>query len=63
MELKIIIDSRSKDGKTLLNYLRNLSYVKILEKDNKPYNSEFVEEILTRSKSKSLVTIKDANNI
>ena len=63
MELKIIIDSRSKDGKTLLNYLRNLSYVKILEKDNKPYNSEFVEEILTRFKSKSLVTIKDANNI
>ena len=63
MELKIIIDRRSKDGKTLLNYLRNLSYVKILEKDNKPYNSKFVEEILTRFKSKSLVTIKDANNI
>jgi hypothetical protein len=63
MEVKIKIDSRSEDGKTLLNYLQNLSYVKILEKDNSPYDPEFVKEIQTRSKSKNLITIKDSEGI
>lgn len=63
MELKIKIDGRNKDGKTLLDYLRNLSYVKILEKDNQTYNPEFVKEILIRSKSENFVTIKDVDNI
>jgi hypothetical protein len=65
MELTLKINTRSKDSKTLLEYLQNLSYVEVIKGSDKPksnYNPEFVEMVkkATRSKKGKIV---DPNNL
>jgi hypothetical protein len=65
MELTLKINTRSKDSKTLLEYLQNLSYVEIVKGINKTksnYNSEFVEMVQKSVKSKK-GKIVDPNNL
>lgn len=58
METIIIqIDNRSKDAKALLNYLQNLSYVKVIthsKEEETVYNKEFVKQIRKSEKQKSV---------
>jgi hypothetical protein len=50
--IQIAINDKSKEAKALLEYLKNLSFVKILDKDpssdqtiESPYDEEFVQKI------------------
>ena len=50
--VQIAINNKSKEAKALLEYLKNLTFVKILDKDfniekniENPYNEEFVKKI------------------
>jgi DNA-dependent RNA polymerase auxiliary subunit epsilon len=55
MELTLKINTRTKDSKTLLEYLQNLSYVeivKVLNDTKSNYNIEFVEMVQKSAKSK-----------
>ncbi len=55
MELTLKINTRTKDSKTLLEYLQNLSYVeivKVLNNTKSNYNIEFVEMVQKSAKSK-----------
>lgn len=55
MELTLKINTRSKDSKTLLEYLQNLSYVEVIKGVNKSktnYNPEFVAMIKKSAKTK-----------
>lgn len=60
METIIIqIDNKSKDAKTLLSYLQNLSFVKVVTKPDEErtekefYNKEFVKQIRESESQKS----------
>jgi hypothetical protein len=50
MSTIVKIDTRSKEAKSLLTYLRSLSFVKVEEKD--PYDPEFVKMVLKSAASK-----------
>jgi hypothetical protein len=50
--VQITINNKSKEAKALLEYLKNLSFVKILDEkfsseqiEKSPYNDEFVKKI------------------
>lgn len=45
----ILVNDKSKEGKALLEHLKQLSYVEIVDGDN--YDNEFVEKILKRTKN------------
>jgi len=49
----VIIDTQSKEAKRLVDYLKTISYVKVIEdrqEDNPKYDPDFVEKIKRREK-------------
>lgn len=53
----VIIDTKSKEGKRLVDYLRTVKYVKVVEEnqgDSPDYNSDFVNKIKEREKQASV---------
>jgi hypothetical protein len=61
----VIIDTRSKEAKRLVDYLKTVKYVKVID-DNvnegeENYNPDFVEMIKKREKQKSVKL--DINNL
>jgi hypothetical protein len=54
---KAIIDTQSKEAKRLVDYLRTISYVKVIKenkKDASKYDSDFVDKIKKREKKASV---------
>lgn len=54
---KAIIDTQSKEAKRLVDYLKTISYVKVIEesqKDSSKYDPDFVEKINEREKQPSV---------
>jgi hypothetical protein len=65
MELTLKINTRSKDSKTLLEYLQNLSYVEVIKRSQKTksnYNPQFIEMVQKSAKTKK-GKIVDPNNL
>jgi len=53
----VIIDTKSKEGKRLVDYLRTVKYVKVVEEnhgDSPDYDSDFVNKIKEREKQASV---------
>jgi len=53
----VIIDTQSKEAKRLVDYLKTISYVKVIEenqKDASKYNPDFVDKIKKREKQASV---------
>ena len=53
----VIIDTQSKEAKRLVDYLKTISYVKVVEdglEDNPKYNPDFVSKINKREKQASV---------
>lgn len=53
----VIIDTKSKEGKRLVDYLRTVKYVKVVEEnqgDSPDYSSDFVNKIKEREKQASV---------
>jgi hypothetical protein len=54
---KVIIDTQSKEAKRLVDYLKTISYVKVIEesqKDSSKYDPDFVDKINKREKQASV---------
>ena len=60
----VIIDTQSKEAKRLVDYLKTISYVKVIEesqKDTSKYDPDFVDKINKREK---LASVKlDVDNL
>jgi proteasome assembly chaperone (PAC2) family protein len=53
----VIIDTQSKEAQRLVEYLKTISYVKIVEdslEDKTKYDSDFVDKIKKRKKQTSI---------
>ena len=53
----VIIDTQSKEAKRLVDYLKTISYVKVVEEsqeDNPKYDPDFVDKIKKRKKQASV---------
>lgn len=53
----VIIDTQSKEAKRLVDYLKTVSYVKVIEESKKnvsKYNPDFVDKIKKRDKQASV---------
>ena len=53
----VIIDTQSKEAKRLVDYLKTISYVKVIEesqKDASKYDPNFVDKIKKREKQASV---------
>ncbi len=63
MELTINIDTRKKDAKVFLEYIKSLSFVSFPKKEN--YNKEFVKKIKDAEKEieKGNTTRINPNNV
>ncbi len=62
MELTIRIDTRKKDAKVFLEYIKSLSFVSFSKKEEEPvYNKKFVKKIKDAEKRAEYVTINPDN--
>lgn len=53
----VIIDTQSKEAKRLVDYLKTISYVKVIEeskKDASKYDPDFIDKIKKREKQASV---------
>lgn len=53
----VIIDTQSKEAKRLVDYLKTISYVKVVkdsQEDNPKYDPDFVGKIIKREKQASV---------
>ncbi len=53
----VIIDTRKKEAKRLIEFLKTISYVHVVEgnqEDNPDYNPDFVKKIKEREKQASI---------
>jgi hypothetical protein len=53
----VIIDTRSKEAKRLVDYLKTIRYVRVVENSNEDspnYNPDFVDKIKKREKQASV---------
>lgn len=50
----IVIDTRSKEAQRLVEYLKTIKYVKVLENENAEPDEAFVEKIKTREKQEAV---------
>jgi uncharacterized protein YlbG (UPF0298 family) len=60
----VIIDTQSKEAKRLVDYLKTISYVKVIEesqKDALKYDPDFVDKIKKREKQASVIL--DVDNL
>jgi len=60
----VIIDTQSKEAKRLVDYLKTVSYVKVIEKsqkDDSKYDPDFIDKIKKRKKQASVKL--DADNL
>jgi len=60
----VIIDTQSKEAKRLVDYLKTVSYVKVIEKSQKDaskYDPDFIDKIKKRKKQASVKL--DADNL
>ncbi len=62
MALVAKIDQRSKEAKALIEYLKQLPFVKIEQTDKSPYNPEFVKKI-NKARSEKTGKIVTADNL
>ncbi len=62
MELTIKIDTRKKDAKVFLEYIKSLSFVTFPKKEEEPvYDKEFVKKIKAAEKRADYTTINPDN--
>ncbi len=50
----IVIDTRSKEAQRLVEYLKTIKYVKVLDSENAEPDEAFVEKIKTREKQEAV---------
>ncbi len=62
MELTIKIDTRKKDAKVFLEYIKSLSFVTFPEKEKEPvYDKEFVKKIKEAEERADYTTVNPDN--
>ncbi len=50
----VVIDTRSKEARRLVEYLKTIKYVKVLESENAEPDEAFVEKIKNREKQEAV---------
>lgn len=50
----VVIDTRSKEARRLVEYLKTIKYVKVLESENAEPDEAFVEKIKIREKQEAV---------